>query len=149
MSIFEGQQAIEEQRLQEVRAQGETTQPLEENLEKLVSEGASEGAGAYQDRIARLEQRNAERVQAAEERTLRQGEISFGSRAVENAEKKLEEKVRLERQIKQKEEALRIHEKGLDQAVRENSRYYTEKRTQEMKQDAREIKKLEKKLSEL
>lgn len=149
MSIFEGQQAIEEQRLQEVRAQGETTQPLEGNLEKLVSEVALEGAGAYQDRIARLEQRNAERVQAAEERTLRQGEISFGSRAVENAEKKLEEKVRLEHQIKQKEEALRIHEKGLDQAVRENSRYYTEKRTQEMKQDAREIKKLEKKLSEL
>lgn len=149
MSIFEAQQAIEEQRLQEVRAQGEMVQPCEGNLENMVTEGASEGAGAYQDRIARLEQRNAERVQAAEERTLRQGEISFGSRAVENAEKKLEEKAKLERQIKQKEEALRIHEGGLDQAVKSDSKYYTEKRAREIKQDAQEIKKLEKKLSEL
>lgn len=149
MSIFEGQQAIEEQRLQEVRAQGETTQPLEGNLEKLAQEGASDGADVYRDRVERLEQRDAERRQAAQERALKQNEISFGSRAAENAEKKLEEKAKLERQIKQKEEALRIHNDGLDQAVRENSRYYTEKRTQEIKQDAREIKKLEKKISEL
>lgn len=149
MSVFEVQQAVEEQRFQEVQAQSEMVQPYEGSLEHMVTEGASEGTGIYQDRIARLEQRNAERIQAAEERALRQNEISFGSRAAENAEKKLEERAKLERQIKQKERELEVHEKGLKRAADSDSKYYTEKRTREIGQDVKNIKNLEKKISEL
>lgn len=149
MSVFEVQQAVEEQRLQEVQAQSEMVQPCEGSHENMVTEGASEGTGIYQDRIARLEQRNAERIQAAEERALRQNEISFGSRAAENAEKKLEERAKLERQIKQKERDLEVHGEGLKRAVDSGNKYYTEKRTREIGQDVKNIKNLEKKISEL
>ncbi len=147
MSVFEVQQAMEEQRLQEVQAQGEMAQPCEGSLENMMTEGASEGTGAYQDRIARLEQRNAERKQAAEERTLRQNEISFGSRAVENAEKNLEERAKLERQVKQKEEFLESHQRQLNKSG--DSNFWTQKWANEIKRDAQEIKKLEKQISEL
>lgn len=149
MSVFEVQQVMEEQRLQEVQAQGEMVQPCEGSLENMVTEGASEGTGAYQDRIARLEQRNAERKQAAEERTFRQNEISFGSRAAENAERKLEENAKLERQIKKKEKDLAFHDENWKSAVASDNKYYMEKRTREMKQDVQEIKKLKKQISEL
>lgn len=149
MSIFETQQAIEEQKLQEVRGQGEMMQQYEGNLENMMQEGASDRTDAYQDRIARMEQRNAERRQAAQERASRQNEISFGSRAAENATQKLEERAKLERQIKQQEDHLRVHEKDLKRAVDSDSNYWTQKRIQEIKQDVKNIKNLEKKISEL
>lgn len=149
MSIFETQQAIEEQGLQEVRGQSEMAQPYEGNLENMMQEDASDRTDTYQDRIARMEQRNAERGQAAQERALRQNEISFGSRAAENATKNLEERARLERQHKQQEDNLRVHEKDLKKAVDSDSNYWTQKRIQEIKQDVKNIKNLEKKISEL
>lgn len=149
MSIFETQQAIEEQKLQEVRGQGEMMQQYEGNLENMMQEGASDRTDAYQDRIARMEQRNAERGQAAQERASRQNEIGFGSRAAEDATKKLEERAKLERQIKQQEDHLRVHEKELKRAINSDSNYWTQKRTLEIKQDVKNIKNLEKKISEL
>lgn len=148
MSIFEEQLAKEEQAFQEMREQGETMgQPYEGNLENAFQSDASEKQRVYQDRVNRMEQRNAERQRAAEERTVRQNEISFGSRAVENSANKLEERRKLERQIKQQEEKLRIDEKGLSRSV--DSNYWTNHYAQEIKSDARNIKNLEKKLSEL
>lgn len=111
-----------------------------------------EKASDYQDRMERFKQRSENREQALKERTQAvsgQNEISFGSRAAENAADKLEERKKLERQAKQQAENLRIHEKGLDKAVRDDSSYWTNHYTQEIKTDARNLKNIEKKLSKL
>lgn len=150
MSIFETQLTNEEQGIHEIHRQDEIMQQsCEGDLENTLHAGTSDTQSAYQDRIARLEQRNAERQHTAEERALRQNEISFGSRAAENAANKLEERRKLERQSKQQDNKERIDKKGLEKAIKDGSRYWTQHYTNELKADAREMKKTQKKLSEL
>jgi len=98
---------------------------------------ASEKQKPYQDRV--------DQHRSVEERAVRHNEISFGSKAAENAAEKLEERRKKERQIKKEEDHLRINEKGISRST--GSKYWTNHYAQEIKSNIRNIEKLEKELS--
>lgn len=146
MSVFE---SVVENREHELETLSECKTKLEGF--DTMQDGASDRLSAYQDRIARLEQRSAARQEASEERAGGQNEISFGSRAVENVTEKLknEEKERLDRESKQVSESTRINEIGLRKAIKDGSQYWTQHYKNELENDARKMKEIQKKMSEL